>query len=237
MSLERLRYIGRAVECPLCDGRFRSFAPELWDGERWHGNRARCPGCGSLARHRFLWLYLRGGALLGGAPHVLHLAPEGVVAERLREAAGDYVSADLEPGRADVAADLTALPFDDESFDLIVCSHVLEHVPDDRAAMCELHRVLRPGGTALVQTPVNYEQSATYEDPGVLDPAERERRFSQFDHVRVYGPDLRERLESAGFTVAIADAAKLGPHAVARHKLQPGASALRNDIYVCSRHP
>jgi SAM-dependent methyltransferase len=235
MRLERLRYIGRAVECPLCGARFRSFAPELWDGARWHGSRSRCPGCGSLARHRFLWLHLTSAGLLDGAPSVLHLAPEAVVAQGLRDAAGQYVSADLEPGRADVAADLTALPFGDESFDLIVCSHVLEHVPDDRAAMRELHRVLRPGGVALVQTPVNYEQTGTYEDPGVLDPSERQRHFSQFDHVRVYGPDLRERLEAAGFTVAVVDAGELGPQTLARHGLQPGASVLRNDIYVCSR--
>jgi SAM-dependent methyltransferase len=235
VSLERLRYIGRAVECPLCGGHFRSFAPELWDGARRHGNRARCPRCGSLARHRFLWLHLIGGRLLHGAPAVLHLAPEGAVAKRIRAAAGDYVSADLEPGRADVEADLTALPFDDESFDLIVCSHVLEHVPDDRAAMRELRRVLGPRGTAVVQTPVNYDQAATFEDPSVTDPDERAQRFSQFDHVRVYGPDLLERLEGAGFSVTIVDAESLGAHAVARHGLQPGASALRNDIYVCRR--
>jgi SAM-dependent methyltransferase len=231
VSLERLRYLGRAVQCPLCGGRFRSFAPRLWDGRRWHGTRERCPGCGSLARHRFLWLELQ--PRLRRELGVLHVAPEPVVGARLRYASGEYVSVDAEPGRADVAADLTALPFTDGAFDLVVCSHVLEHVADDRAAMRELHRVVRPGGRAAIQTPVNYEQALTYEDPAVAEPDERERRFSQADHVRVYGVDLVERLGEAGFDVEIADAASLGTDAIRRHGLA-AVSPLRNDVYWCT---
>jgi SAM-dependent methyltransferase len=219
----------------LCGGRFRSFAPDLWDGRRWHGRPVRCPRCGSLPRHRYLWLLLTERSELAAGADVLHVAPEPAIAERLRERSGSYVSADIEPGRADVEADLTALPFGDESFGLVICSHVLEHVPDDRAAMGEMHRVLRQGGTALVQTPVNYDQSETYEDTGATDPDERLRKFSQSDHVRVYGPDLRVRLESAGFDVTVEDAAELGERAVARYGLQPNAAPLRNDIYVCAR--
>ena len=217
MRWERIRYAGRGVECSLCGGRFRSFAPDQWDGRRWHGARVRCPGCGSLPRHRLLWTYVqhaRPGSLL-------HLAPEAVLGVRLAGLASDYVSADIEPGRADVVADITALPFEDDRFDLVVCSHVLEHVPDDSAAMRELERVLAPGGQALIQTPVNYDQPATYEDVTAADPADRLARFSQHDHVRVYGPDLRDRLEAAGFTVTIVD------DGVLEH-----SSPLRNDLYV-----
>jgi SAM-dependent methyltransferase len=235
MRTERLRYLGRGVECPLCDGRFRSFAPDLWDGRRRHGSRVRCPGCSSLPRHRFLWLYLSERLRLGGGETVLHLAPEPVIAERLRGQVGGYTSADIEPGRAAVEADLTALPFADEAFDLVLCSHVLEHVPDDRAAMREMRRVLRAGGVALIQTPVNYDQAATYEDPGATDDGERLRRFSQSDHVRVYGPDLRDRLVAAGFRVTVEDAADLGHPPVARFGLRPNSAPLRNDLYRCER--
>src|SRR5260221_1241669 len=209
VNFERLRYAGRRLQCPLCDGRFRSFAPDLWDGRRWHGSRSRCPACNSLSRHRFLWLYLAQHLDPLRDASVLHLAPEPVIARELQDRAGAYTSADIEPGRAAVAADVTDLPFADESFDLIVCSHVLEHVPDDRAAMREMHRVLRLSGVALIQTPVNYDQATTYEDPAVSDPDERLARFSQADHVRVFGADVRERLERAGFRVTVEDAAGL----------------------------
>jgi SAM-dependent methyltransferase len=165
----------------------------------------------------------------------LHVAPEAVIADRLREAVRRYTSIDIEPGRAEVQADLTALPFADEEFDLILCSHVLEHVGDDRAAMREMRRVLRPGGLAVIQTPVNYDQVGTYEDPSETDPGERLRKFSQSDHVRVFGPDLRERLIDAGFEVEIADAARLGDADEARYGLWPNAAPLRNDLYACKR--
>jgi SAM-dependent methyltransferase len=153
----------------------------------------------------------------------------------LRDTAANYTSADIEPGHAMVEADLTALPFPDESFDLVVCSHVLEHVPDDRTAMRELFRVLRPGAVALIQTPVNYDQAETYEDPAATDAAERLRRFSQADHVRVYGPDLFDRLVAARFEVNVEVADDLGAGAVTRHRLSTGSGPLLNEIYRCLR--
>lgn len=235
MQFEQLRYLGWRVQCPLCSGRFRSFAPDRWDGKRWHGDSVRCPRCGSLPRHRFLWLYLTQRARLDGRQAVLHLAPEPMIGQRLAAKVREYVSADIEAGRASVQADITALPFPDEHFDLVICSHVLEHVPDDRAAIREMQRVLRPGGVALIQTPVNYDQSVTYEDPGASDPDERLRRFSQSDHVRVFAPDLRQRLEDAAFAVTVDDAADLGAKAVAKYGLRANASPLRNDLYRCER--
>ncbi len=129
--------------------------------------------------------------------------------------AAHYVGVDLEPGRADVAADITDLPFEDGSFDAIVCSHVLEHVPDDRRAMSELRRVLSPGGVALVMVPLRAEP--TVEDPADADAASRARRFGQFDHVRWYGPDIADRLAESGFVVdALTAAAELHQAALRR---------------------
>jgi SAM-dependent methyltransferase len=235
VQVEWVRYVGWKLKCPICGWRFRSFAPDLWDGATWHGTAVRCPRCDSRPRHRWLALYLDRNQSVLRQKSVLHIAPEPMLAPYVERKAGDYVSADLAPERATVEADLTALPFDAERFDLVICSHVLEHVPDDHAAISEMHRVLRPGGLALVQTPVNYDQAGTYEDPAEADEAERLRRFSQVDHVRVFGPDLRERLAVVGFRVTIEDADELGTAAVSRYGLQANAAPLRNDIYRCER--
>jgi SAM-dependent methyltransferase len=212
----------------------RTFAPSLWDGERWHGDADRCPRCGSRARHRLLWLHLQQSGLLAHRARLLHLAPEPQLAERLRGLT-DYVSADRDAGAAMVQADVTALPFGDGSFELVLCSHVLEHVPDDAAAIAEIHRVLAPSGTALIQTPVNHDQEVTYEDPAATDPETRLRRFSQHDHVRVFGRDITERLERAGFAVTVVSADDAGEREAERYGLARGAWPMRNEIYRCER--
>jgi SAM-dependent methyltransferase len=133
---------------------------------------------------------------------LLHFAPEAGLERRLRAALGDrYVTTDLEPAGVDLTLDITALDLPDASFDAVVCVHVLEHVPDDAAAMRELHRVLRPGGWGVVQVPIL--RDVTDEDPAVTDPAERLRRFGQADHVRTYGRDFADRLQAAGFDVDV----------------------------------
>jgi SAM-dependent methyltransferase len=137
-----------------------------------------------------------------------------------------YVSADLSVA-ADVRLDVTALPFADRSFDAVVCNHVLEHVDDDRAAMNEFRRVLRPDGWAILQSPLDPSRPITYEDPSVKEPADRERLFGQFDHVRLYGRDYYDRLDAAGFDVeAVPFAEQLGPEAVAQHALRREAIVL-----------
>jgi SAM-dependent methyltransferase len=220
--LRALRYAGRLVTCPVCRGEFRAFP----------GDARSCPQCESRPRQRLLWLFLSESGLLRPGAAVLHFAPERALERRVRDAGVAYTSTDIEPGAAMVQADATALPFEDAGFDLALCSHVLEHVADDRAAMAELRRVLRPGGTAVVQSPVNYAQPATYEDPSIVEAGERCRHFSQRDHVRVYGPDLRTRLEEAGFHVTIVDAQERGAADVERLGL--GApEGLRNDLYRC----
>ena len=184
------RFAGWGVRCPICGRRARRFAP-------YHGReRAQCVHCRSLERHRALWLWLR--RRIPADATVLHVAPEEGIAARLRSLPIDYVSTDLESPLAMRNDDITALPDPDGSFDIVICNHVLEHIPDDRSAMREIYRVLRPGGFAVLQHPIA-PQPETFEDPSVTSPDERLRLFGQHDHVRVYGWDFVERLREAGF--------------------------------------
>ncbi len=167
--------------------------------------RAMCRRCGSLERHRLIAVYLERSGVLDRSPvRVLHVAPEEPVTRRLTaDPSVDYLSIDLESPQAMRHMDLTCLDLPDDSIDLAVCIHVLEHIPDDAAAMSELHRVLAPGGTLIAQVPIDWNATATDEDPTVTDPAERERRWGQHDHVRMYGPDFADRLRTAGFDVQV----------------------------------
>jgi SAM-dependent methyltransferase len=166
-----------------------------------------CPRCGSLGRHRTDWLFFaRNPDLLAGRKKVLHVAPEESLKRCLRRLPEiDYLSADYDARNAMERMDITAIQYRDSSFDAVLCNHVLEHVVDDRRAMRELFRVLRPGGWALLQVPVDWEKPHTFEDPSIVDPRERQRAFGQFDHVRIYGRDYLERLEEAGFAVIVDD--------------------------------
>jgi SAM-dependent methyltransferase len=133
---------------------------------------------------------------------ILHFAPEWGTERGFRSnpRVRRYVTADLCAPGVDVRCDITLLDFPNETFDIVLCSHVLEHVTDDRQAIRELHRVLRPGGIAYVQVPY-VSDKYTEEDPSVTDPSEREQRYGQFDHVRLYGRDLADRLCEPGFHV------------------------------------
>jgi SAM-dependent methyltransferase len=210
-------YAGSGVTCPCCGRTFRRFAP--FKGRP----NEQCPGCGSLARHRALFLFLRDELRLEArAGRILHFAPEPALQRWLARLPGaEYVSADLDSPRADMRIDVTDIPFADASFDVVLCGHVLEHVPDDRRAIAELHRVLAAGGDAIVQVPIRGD--VTFEAPDVVDPAERARVFGQFDHVRVPGRDYVERLRDAGFAVDEHDLpAGVEAEAVARHGLKHG---------------
>jgi SAM-dependent methyltransferase len=191
----KIRFAGSRVECPLCE---RTFS--RWRGHAMLGN---CPFCGSAPRHRLLKLSLAREWNHQSRPlDVLHFAPEWGVQRGFRSnpRVGRYVTADLSAPGVDVHCDITALDFADQEFDVVVCSHVLEHVRDDRRALKELRRVLRPGGVAYIQVPYDSNRH-TDEDPNVTDPVERERRYGQFDHIRMYGRDLIGRLSEAGFKV------------------------------------
>jgi SAM-dependent methyltransferase len=195
-------YRGDAVECPICGGRFRKFLKKhAASGTPRPG--ARCARCGSLERHRLLWLYLRDGTdLLARPARLLHFAPEPGIAEKLQALPGcDYLSADLDAPPAMVCMDVQDIPADDGSFDAVICNHVLEHVPDDRRAMREIRRVLKPGGWAIIGVPLQRKRATSFEDPAITSPEEREQVYGQFDHVRVYGRDYPDRLRECGFEV------------------------------------
>jgi SAM-dependent methyltransferase len=161
---------------------------------------ARCPKCGSAERYRLLALWLdRHGGFLREAD-MLHFAPEAGLAKLLKTRAGRYRSADIAEGRADLVLNIEAIAAPDASFDCVVCSHVLEHV-DDAKALAEIHRLLKPGGVALIMLPVIEGWAKTYENAAVKTPAERMRHYGQSDHLRYYGADVRDRIRSAGFVL------------------------------------
>jgi SAM-dependent methyltransferase len=168
--------------------------------------------------------------LLEGTRRLLHIAPEPIMAGLFQSLPDiHYISADL-MADTDVRLDITALPFADGALDAVVCNHVLEHVPDDRAAMREFRRVLSPRGWAILQSPLDQRRAVTFEDFSVQDPAERERVFGQYDHVRIYGRDYFDRLTTAGFRVeAVPFADLLGAETAARNALK------REEIVLC--HP
>ena len=193
--VRRVAYRGATYECPCCLGAFRRL---LTTGTPPRPNTV-CPACGSMERHRLLALLIRRLRPELASGRVLHFAPEKSVAS-LFSGAAEYKTTDLE-GDVDVHADITDLPFPDESWDLAVCSHVLEHVANDRKALHELRRVLSPSGSVIIMVPQEDGNPVTDEDPNVTDVGERIRRFGQADHVRLYGHDLYQRLEECGFSV------------------------------------
>lgn len=194
----RIRDGSSARVCPICENESKKFL-EFGIIPR---PDAKCPCCASLERHRLFWLYWE--RVFSGhekpPKNALHVAPEKILEQKLRPAIGDgYLTADLLDPNVDVTMDITEIQFPDNSFDFIYCSHVLEHVLDDRKAMREFHRVLTHDGIAILLVPITAKK--TIEDPSVTDPEERLRIFGQADHVRRYGPDYSSRLQDAGFTV------------------------------------
>lgn len=221
-------YRGNRYACPCCQGRFRRFLP-VEPGAQG----TLCPRCGSFARQRLLWLFLHQKTDLFTASHtVLDVAPERILSRTLHSLDGiRYVSADLESPMAMLSMDVTDIPFRDDYFDVIFCNHVLEHVPDDRAALRELHRVLAQDGFAILQTPFEPDRADTYEDPAIVDPVDRLRAFGHLEHVRIYGRDLENRMRAAGFTVRRDPFVRtLTGEVIDRYGLDPA-----EDIFVCKK--
>jgi SAM-dependent methyltransferase len=186
--------------CPIC----RVTSNRFLDFGLTPRKNAMCPVCRSLERHRLLWLFLkRNTDLFGGrAKRLLHLAPEFCLAHRLRKLTSvNYLSADLNDKRAMAPMDVTNIQYQDSVFDVILCNHVLEHIPNDRLAMRELRRVLARSGWAVFMVPIY--SPATFEDSRITDPKRRELLFGQHDHVRRYGPDFEQRLKDSGFKVRV----------------------------------
>jgi SAM-dependent methyltransferase len=220
------RHRGDAVHCPLCDHRFDGFR------DAWNRPNALCWRCGAHERHRAQWLlFERRPELLRQASSLLHFSPEWCLRHRLEQVPGlRYVMTDLDPAQdVGLRLDVTATALPDGAFDAVICSHVLEHVPDDAAAMAELHRITAPGGWCLVMVPLALDRAMTYEDGAVTTPEDRRREFLQHDHVRLYAPDIAGRLTAAGFAVEAVDlAAELGADGAARHGLLPS-----DVIFLC----
>lgn len=200
LPVSRLVYAGRRVQCPVCGGSFRKFLPYGYIDPR---PGALCPGCLSLERHRLMWLYLKNETdFFTASARLLHIAPEYCFIKRFARLGNlDYITADLESPLAKVKMDVQDIPFGDDTFDIIFCNHILEHVGDDHQAMRELYRVMRSGGYGIMLSPVNPARRTTYENPDITTPEERLRHFGQPDHLRDYGLDFADRLREAGFTV------------------------------------
>jgi hypothetical protein len=197
--LRGLWYRGGKYQCPCCETQVRRF---LSGGATLRPN-AQCPRCGSLERHRLLCLYLKQKTdFFNRHLRVLDVAPSYFLQHKFRQYANlDYLSADLDDPWVMTRMDIMAIPLPDNHFDCILCYHVLEHIADDRQAMKELFRVLKPDGWAILQSPVDMTRETTLEDPQLTTPEERRRLFGQDDHLRVYGRDYIERLKEAGFYV------------------------------------
>ncbi len=220
-----LRYRGTEVLCPLCGHQFSRFK------DAWNRPDALCWRCGSHERHRAQWLlFERRPELLANARALLHFAPEWCMRRRLQQFSHlRYVTADLYQPDVDLRLDITAMQLPDGAFDAVICSHVLEHVADDVAAMSGLRRITAREGWCLVMVPIDSSREHTYEDPSITEPSERESAFWQHDHVRLYASDVGERLAEAGFEVErIRPREEFGDALVARCRLlEP------DDIWLC----
>jgi SAM-dependent methyltransferase len=226
--VRKLIYHGDQHECPICHSSIGQLKPM---GQR---ASARCPVCGSLERHRLLWLHCRTNTDLfdGRAKRLLHIAPEPCLARVLKQIPSiEYISSNFAGTRTTVRLDVTAIPFRDSSFDVILCNHVMEHVADDRSAMRELQRILKPGGWAIMQVPV--KGATTLEDPAITSPEARALHYGQDDHVRQYGLDYEERLRSAGFAV---DRNPLASRLSNAERRRYGLME-NEDLYCCTKRP
>jgi len=239
-----VRSLGFDRKCPFCGLTLRRFVPypgaasPLFEHEHVVGGgpfeNSECPWCGSFERERHVYLYLRDQTNVLSRPvSIIHVAPERCLQKVLRRSRCiDYLSADLSSPRAELKCDLTRVPIDDNRFDVILCNHVLEHIPDDRAAMRELLRVLKPNGWAMLQVPLAVSRAETEEDLTIDGDEERLLRYGQRDHVRLYGRDYADRLASVGFVVERHNTRlKFGDDYIRRHALIP------DDLIYIARKP
>ena len=241
--LVSLMYFGNKFICPICRGHFRRFLPIGLDipvikkynivpgGFR---KNAKCPRCRSTDRERLFYLYL-----IKYQPNIfeeninlLHIAPEIKLRKVFNSHSNiNYINGDLYNPQADEVIDITSINYDDNVFDIIICSHVLEHIQKDELAMSELFRVLKPGGLAIIQVPISSVLVETFEDSSIIEPEDREKYFGQKDHVRIYGTDYIKRLKKSGFKVTAYDfISELNPFDVQKYAL------LKDEkLYLCSK--
>ena len=195
---------GNTYTDPIDGKSFKSFLPYGYSKQR---DNVLSPSTLSLERHRVFWLYLKNETDFFTAPKkVLHFAPEQAFYKRFKKMPNlDYVTTDLNSPLAEIKADICNLPFEDNTFDVIFCNHVLEHIPDDTKAMQELYRVMKVDGIGIFQIPQDLSRETTFEDNSITDKKERAKTFGQYDHVRIYGRDYFDKLRTAGFKVEEVD--------------------------------
>ena len=213
---------GNTFTDPIDGKSFKSFLPYGYGNQR---SNVLSPSTLSLERHRLLWLYLKNETnFFSNNLKVLHFAPEQCFLKRFKNLKNlDYTTTDLKSPIADVKADICNLPFKDNSYDIIFCNHVLEHIPDDTKAMQELYRVLKPSGMAILQIPQDLDRDTTFEDDSITDKKERAKVFGQYDHVRIYGLDYFDKLRNIGFKVEEVNyTATLSAEAIKKYCLAKG---------------
>lgn len=230
--LIRLSYLARPVLAffmrgttytdPIDGKSFRSFLAYGYAKPR---ENVLSPSTLSLERHRLLWLYLKDKTnFFNKKNKVLHFAPEQAFYKKFKKLSHiDYTTTDLNSPIASVKADICDLPFADNSYDVILCNHVLEHIPNDTKAMQELYRVMRPGGWGIFQVPQEIKRETTFEDDTITDKAERTKIFGQYDHVRIYGMDYFDKLRAIGFRVEAVDyTATMSAQEIDKYRLAKG---------------
>ncbi len=207
---------------PINGKSFRKFLPYGYENQR---ENVLSPSTLSLERHRVLWLYLKNETdFFSKKLKVLHFAPEQAFYKRFRKLPNlDYTTTDLNSPLADVKADICDLPFENNTYEFILCNHVLEHIPDDTKAMQEIYRILKPGGTAILQIPQDLNRESTFQDDSITSQKERAKIFGQYDHVRVYGKDFFQKLRAIGFGVEEVDySSRLTSAEIDKYRLAKG---------------
>jgi SAM-dependent methyltransferase len=201
-----LLYKGNSVTCNVCKKSFRKFLS--YGSKVAHRENVLCPYDLTLERHRLMWYYLENNSTFFTQKNLklLHIAPEQCFHKKFKVQKNlSYLTGDLESPIADLHFDLHDIPLEENSFDVIFCNHVLEHVQDDHKCMSELFRIMKPGGWGVFQVPIDWSRKNTYEDPNIISLEDREQHFWQKDHVRLYGLDYPNKLEAAGFKVEAFD--------------------------------
>lgn len=225
-------YYGNTYEDPISGKTYRKFLPYGYSGRAKRKN-VLCPGSLSLERHRLLWLYLKQKTDFFTKPHkMLHIAPEQCFYKLFKAQKNlDYLTGDYNSPIADIHFDLHKAPFEDNSFDVIFCNHVLEHVEDAHQCMKELYRVMKPGGWGVFQVPLDTTGAKTLEDKSIVTEEDREKHYWQKDHVRLFGLDYKDKLAAVGFNVTVDDFVNaISPELQERYRLPKGEM-----IYLCRK--
>lgn len=226
-----LLFRGKKVQCTVCEKQFSKFLP--YGSKVARRENVLCPNCLTLERHRWMWIYLKERSdFFTGKHKVLHIAPEQCFHKRFKKLKNlEYTTGDLVSPIADYHFDLHKIPFDESTYNIIFCNHVLEHVADEMQCMRELFRVMAPGGWGIFQVPLDYTREETYQDDSIQSPEDREKHYWQKDHVRLFGRDFPKKLSAAGFTVdEVLPSDLLSKEDIARFRLQEGEV-----LYICNK--